>query len=45
MTEAAGCQAFEDDLSALLDGELGAARAAEVEAHVARCAACARRLR
>lgn len=38
------CAAFEEDLSALLDGELEAARASEVRAHAAACAACTRRL-
>jgi anti-sigma factor RsiW len=41
---AAGCRAFDEDLSALLDGELGAERRAEVEAHVAGCPGCAARL-
>lgn len=34
------CEAFSADLSAWIDGELPAARAAEVEAHVAACASC-----
>lgn len=36
------CNEFEEDLSALLDGELPTAREAEVRAHLADCAACAR---
>jgi anti-sigma factor RsiW len=39
-----GCAPFEEDLSALLDGELDAARSAGVQAHTAACPACARRL-
>jgi len=38
------CRPFDEDLSALVDAELGAARRAEVEAHLAHCAACAARL-
>jgi anti-sigma factor RsiW len=34
------CVAFDEDLSALLDGELTPERAGEVEAHVAACARC-----
>jgi anti-sigma factor RsiW len=41
---AAVCRAFDEDLSAVLDGELGAERRAEVEAHVAGCPGCASRL-
>jgi anti-sigma factor RsiW len=41
---AAACRAFDEDLSALLDGELGAERRAELEAHVAGCPGCASRL-
>lgn len=36
------CPEFDADLSAHLDGELPAARRAEVEHHLARCKACAR---
>ena len=39
-----GCDRFAEDLSALIDGELPAARRAEVEAHVAGCADCRRRV-
>jgi anti-sigma factor RsiW len=39
----ARCAAFEEDLSALLDGQLDAQRAHEVRAHVASCADCTRR--
>lgn len=38
------CDTFADDLSALIDGELPAARRAEVEAHVAGCVNCRRRV-
>lgn len=38
------CAAFEDDLSALLDGELDGARADAVRTHAETCAACSRRL-
>lgn len=38
------CAPFEEDLSALLDGELEAARASMVRSHADACAACARRL-
>jgi anti-sigma factor RsiW len=38
------CRAFDEELSALIDGELDARRRAEVEVHVAGCAGCARRL-
>ena len=44
MTDPATCRAFEEDLSALLDGELEPAREAEVRAHTAGCARCAERL-
>jgi putative zinc finger protein len=45
MSEApARCAPFEEDLSALLDAQLDAHRAGEVRAHLASCAACARRL-
>jgi hypothetical protein len=44
MTDSATCRAFEEDLSALLDGELEPAREAEVRAHTAGCARCAERL-
>ena len=37
------CPAFEDDLSAWIDGELAPARADELVVHVAECAACRRR--
>jgi len=36
-----GCPDWQDRLQALIDGELDAAHAAEVEAHLAGCAACA----
>jgi anti-sigma factor RsiW len=36
------CPDWQDRLQGLIDGELDAAHAAEVEAHVAGCAACAR---
>lgn len=36
----AGCAAWDEDLSALLDGALAPSRAAEVRAHVAACARC-----
>lgn len=39
------CRPYEEELSALVDRELDAARAAAVEAHVAGCAACTERLR
>ncbi len=38
------CPGFEEDLSALLDGELEAARDARVRAHVSGCARCGERL-
>jgi anti-sigma factor RsiW len=44
MTDPSTCRAFEEDLSALLDGELEAAREAEVRAHAAGCTRCAERL-
>jgi len=44
MTDSATCRAFEEDLSALLDGELEPAREAEVRAHTAGCARCAAHL-
>ena len=44
MTDPATCRAFEEDLSALLDGELEPARETEVRAHAAGCARCAERL-
>ena len=37
------CLAFDEDLSAWIDGELPPSRAGELDAHVARCAACRRR--
>jgi anti-sigma factor RsiW len=40
-TDPAACVPFDADLSALLDGELGPAREAELRAHVAGCARCA----
>lgn len=40
----ARCAPFEEDLSALLDGQLDASRAAEVRLHVASCADCTRRV-
>jgi len=44
MTDPATCRALEEDLSALLDGELEPARETEVRAHAAGCARCAERL-
>jgi anti-sigma factor RsiW len=44
MTDPAACGPFDADLSALLDGELGPAREAEVRAHLAGCARCAEHL-
>ena len=38
------CALFDDDLSALLDGELDTPRAAEVRAHLESCRDCAHRL-
>lgn len=38
------CPEYDEDLSALLDGELSPTRAEEVRAHVAVCARCAARL-
>ncbi len=38
------CVGFDEDLSALLDGELAPARQGEVRAHVAGCARCSDRL-
>ncbi|MCU0670703.1 MAG: zf-HC2 domain-containing protein, partial [Myxococcota bacterium] len=38
------CAPFEEDLSALLDGELEAVRAEVVREHAAACAACGRRV-
>src|SRR5262245_55151512 len=38
------CRAFDEDLSALVDGELGATRRAELEAHLATCPGCSTRL-
>jgi hypothetical protein len=38
-----GCLAFEEDLSAWIDGELPLPRAAALDAHVDACAACRRR--
>jgi anti-sigma factor RsiW len=38
------CRAFDEDLSALIDRELGAERRAEVEAHLAACSGCSTRL-
>lgn len=38
------CAPFDDDLSALLDGQLDAPRAAEVRAHAESCRDCAQRL-
>lgn len=40
----AGCQGFEADLSALLDGELAPERAAELRAHIGACPGCSVRL-
>ena len=39
-----GCQGFEADLSALLDGELAPERAAELRAHIGACPGCRARL-
>ena len=41
---ARGCQVFEEDLSAWIDGELAAPRRAAVEAHLASCRACTARV-
>jgi hypothetical protein len=41
---ARGCRAFDEDLSAWIDGELGGARRSEVGAHVAGCRGCAERV-
>jgi len=41
---ARGCLAFDEDLSAWIDGELDAERRAAVEAHLASCRACAARV-
>jgi hypothetical protein len=38
------CAPFDDDLSALLDGQLDAKRAADVQAHAESCRDCAQRL-
>jgi negative regulator of sigma E activity len=38
------CVGYEEDLSALIDGELGAAREAEVRRHASRCARCSAQL-
>ncbi len=40
----ASCQPFDEDLSALVDEELGPEREAEVRAHLAGCSRCAQRL-
>lgn len=40
----ASCQPFDEDFSALLDGELSERREAELRAHLADCGGCARRL-
>jgi hypothetical protein len=40
----AACMAYDEDLSALLDGELPAGREAELRAHLDVCARCAKRL-
>jgi len=39
-----GCQAFDEDLSAWIDGELAAPRRSAVEAHLASCRACTARV-
>ena len=44
MEIARGCQVFEEDLSAWIDGELAAPRRAAVEAHLASCRACTARV-
>jgi anti-sigma factor RsiW len=41
---AGDCARYADDWSALLDGELGASREAEMRAHAASCASCEARL-
>ena len=41
---ARGCQVFDEDLSAWIDGELAAPRRAAVEAHLASCRACTARV-
>ena len=37
------CQAYEEDLSALIDGELSSSRAAELRDHLSACTGCSRR--
>ena len=44
MTDPGPCSAFDEDLSALLDGELAPAREAELRAHVASCPRCTQHL-
>jgi hypothetical protein len=39
-----GCDAVKEDLSALLDGELGAARVAGLRGHIAACPSCSKQL-
>lgn len=39
-----GCEAWVEDLSALIDGELSAEREAEVRAHVDSCESCRARV-
>jgi anti-sigma factor RsiW len=43
-TAAPGCAGFDEDLSALLDGELTPQREQEVRAHLAACPGCSQRL-
>ena len=44
MSDHRACEAYDEDLSALLDGELSEERETEVRAHAASCPRCARRL-
>jgi anti-sigma factor RsiW len=41
---AEGCRGFDEDLSALIDAELGPERRAQLEAHLAGCSRCSARL-
>jgi anti-sigma factor (TIGR02949 family) len=44
MSDHRTCEAYDEDLSALLDGELSEERETEVRGHAASCPRCARRL-
>lgn len=44
MSDHRACEAYDEDLSALLDGELSEERETEVRGHAASCPRCARRL-